>query len=414
MNAVLPVFVVLGVGFVAVVALVFIIRNLLYICGPNEVLVFSGASRVVEGRQVGYRVVKGGRSVRIPLLETVDRVDLTNMIIEVSVTNAYSRGGVPMTVQGVANMKIAGHEPVLNNAIERFLGRDRKFIMQVAKDTLEGNLRGVLSQLTPEQVNEDKISFAEKLLEEAEHDLTRLGLVLDTLKIQNVADDKGYLKSIGRKSSADLVMRSSIAEAQAKSQATIQDAANREKARVSELESQIQILRAETDRRVMETLARRDAMIAEERGQVESAIAKAEAEFGAQTARVEQVRRRLEADVIAPAQARMEASIASARGAAAKIVEDGKATANVLDQMIATWKLGGESARDIFLVQKLQATMGQMVSTIGDIRVDRVTVLPDEGGAKARQAVAVVEELKGALGVDVPALLASATGMRKE
>ena len=147
-------------------------------------------------------------------------------------------------------MKIAGHEPVLNHAIERFLGRDRKAIMQIAKDTLEGNLRGVLSQLTPEQVNEDKISFAEKLLEEAEHDLTKLGLLLDTLKIQNVADDKGYLKSIGRKSSAELVARSSIAEAQAKSQATIQDAGNRERARVSELESQIQILHAETDRRV--------------------------------------------------------------------------------------------------------------------------------------------------------------------
>ena len=73
-----------------------LLRNLLYICGPNEVLVFSGAPRQVEnGRQVGYRVVKGGRSVRIPLLETVDRVDLTNMIIEVSVTNAYSRGGIP-------------------------------------------------------------------------------------------------------------------------------------------------------------------------------------------------------------------------------------------------------------------------------------------------------------------------------
>lgn len=414
MNALLPILVVLGVAFVAVVALILIVRNLLYICGPNEVLVFSGAGRVVEGRQIGYRVVKGGRSVRIPLLETVDRVDLTNMIIEVSVTNAYSRGGVPLTVQGVANMKIAGHEPVLNHAIERFLGRDRKAIMQIAKDTLEGNLRGVLSQLTPEQVNEDKISFAEKLLEEAEHDLTKLGLLLDTLKIQNVSDDKGYLKSIGRKSSAELVARSSIAEAQAKSQATIQDAANRERARVSELESQIQILHAETDRRVLETLARREAMIAEERGQVESAIAKAEAEFVTQTARVEQVRRRLEADVIAPAEAGMEASIASARGAAAKIMEDGKATAHVLDQMIATWKLGGESARDIFLVQKLQVTMGQMVSTIGDIRVDRITVLPDEDGARARRVVSVVEELKGALGVDVPALLASATGMSKE
>ncbi|MEN9786748.1 MAG: hypothetical protein RLZZ299_2012 [Pseudomonadota bacterium] len=414
MNVVASILALGLVGTVAAVVLVLILKNLLYICGPNEVLVFSGAQRIVNGRAVGYRVVKGGRSIRVPLLETVDRVELTNMIIEVSVSNAYSKGGVPLTVQGVANVKIAGHEPVLNNALERFLAYDRKSVMQVAKDTLEGNLRGVLSQLTPEQVNEDKISFAEKLLEEAEHDLTKLGLMLDTLKIQHVADDKGYLKSIGRKSSADLVARSAIAEANAKSQATIQDAGNRERARVSEMESEMEILRAETERRVAETLARREALIAEARGQVESAVARAEAELRAQTARVEQVRRQLEADVIAPAQAAMEAAVAEARGASAKIVEDGRATASVLDQMIATWKAGGEAARDIFLVQKFHGTLDRMVSTIQDVRIDRVTVLPREDGTSARRAVTLSEELRGALGIDVPGMLAAATTASKE
>jgi flotillin len=130
--------------------------------------------------------------MRWPLLETVDTLDLTNMIIDVAVTNAYARGGIPLTVSGVANIKIASHSPNLDNAIERFTGKSRKEIIRLAKETLEGNLRGVLSQLTPEEVNEDKTRFAEILLEEADHDLARLGLVLDTLKIQHVTDDRGF------------------------------------------------------------------------------------------------------------------------------------------------------------------------------------------------------------------------------
>ena len=414
MTELIVLFTVLGVGFVFAVAAMILIRNLLYICGPNEVLIFSGSTRMVEGRPLGYRIIKGGRSLRIPLLESVDRVDLTNMIIEVSVQNAYSKGGIPLHVQGVANVKIAGHEPTLNNAIERFLGYDRKAIIQVAKDTLEGNLRGVLSQLTPEQINEDKIAFAEKLLEEAEHDLTKIGLTLDTLKIQNVSDDKGYLNSIGRKSSADLIMRSKVAETNAKAKSITQDASARERARVSEIDSEIEIARIQTERRIIETMSRRDALIAEEVGRVKAIVARAEGELKVQTARVEQVRRQLEADVMAPAQAEMEASQSNAKGAAAKIIEDGKATTAVLEQMIHTWKAGGDAARDIFLMQKLQATMGQLVSTIQHVRVDRITVLPPDAQVSARKAVTLVEELKGALGMDIPAVIEAAAGVQRK
>jgi len=101
---------------------------------------------------------------------------------------------------------------VLDNAIERFLGVDRGRIMAIAKDTLEGNLRGVLATLTPEELNEDKIKFAQSLLAEAEDDLRRLGLELDTLKIQDVSDDVGYLDSIGRKQSAEVQKKALIAD----------------------------------------------------------------------------------------------------------------------------------------------------------------------------------------------------------
>ena len=98
--------------------------------------------------------------------------------------------------------------------------------MEIAKETLEGNLRGVLAQLTPEQVNQDKTRFAHSLLEEAEHDLNRMGLVLDTLKIQNITDDVGYLNSIGRIQGAKVRMDAAIAEAKATADASVQQAMN--------------------------------------------------------------------------------------------------------------------------------------------------------------------------------------------
>jgi flotillin len=393
----------LGVAVIAAVAAVLVARNLLYVCPPNQILVFSGGIHRIGDRTMGYRYVKGGRAFRVPLLEKVDSLDLTNMIIEVNVQNAYSKGGIPLAVQGVANVKVASHEPRIHNGLERFIGKSRAELERIAKETLEGNLRGVLSQLTPEQVNEDKIAFAEKLLEEAEQDLSRLGLELDTLKVQNVYDEVGYLNSIGRRQSADLIRRSKIAEAQAKAASITKDASNRQSARIAELEAEREIVRAATERRLVDTVTRRDALIAEEVGKVKAAIARAESELNAQIARVEQARRQLQADVVAPAQAAMEAAEADARGAAQKIVEDGKATVAVAEQMVATWQAAGPAARDVFLVQKLDVMLRTLMSTVGDVKVDRVTMLPG-GASRARSTVQFVEEMKAALGVDLAAV----------
>lgn len=416
MEVVLSVLGVLAVvGVSAVTAAAGLAGNLLYICEPNEVLIFSGRRRRTEDGLRGYRIIKGGRGWRVPLIERVDRLDLTNMIIEVEVHGAYSKGGIPLNIQGVANIKIAGHEPTLGAAVERLLDKPRDAIVQMAKDVLEGNLRGVLSRLTPEEVNEDKLAFAEKLLEEAEHDLGRLGLLLDTMKIQNVWDERGYLDSIGRKQSADIIKRSRIAEAKAKASAITRDADNRRRARLQQVEAEEQIAVAQAERRVADARTRSTAMVAEQQGQVEAEIAKATAALEAEEARVEQVKIQLKADVIEPAKADMEAGINEAKGRSAKILEEGRATVQVLDEMISVWQQSGGSARDIFLMQKLQSVMKQLVSTVGAVKVDQITMLPPgEGGGSdtTRKAVRMVEELKGALGVDIPKLLESAVETR--
>ena len=120
--------------------------------------------------------------------------------------------------------------------------------------------------------------------------------------------------------------------------------------------------------------------------------------------------------MLEPARAQTEAGIADAKGQASPILEEGRATVQVLEEMIDVWEQAGENARDIFLMQKLEVVMGAMVETIGNVRVDKLTVLPSGGAnnsSTAISAVRLVEELKGALGVDLPKLLTSAAGADK-
>ncbi len=405
-----------GLALVAFLVMLFVIRNLLYVCQPNEVLVFSGTTRQSSVGIVGYRIIKGGRAIRKPIIEAVDRIDLTNMIIEVSVTNAYSKGGIPLSVNGVANIKIPGELPLLHNALERFLGRSRQEVMQVARETLEGNLRGVLATLTPEQVNQDKEAFAGKLTEEAEHDLNRIGLVLDTLKIQNVSDDVGYLNAIGRMRSAHIRRDAAIAEAAAQAQASEVKWTSQMRGEVSKLETAIEIARKENDRRIADARTRRQAVIAEQLAAVQADVAQAHAEVQMQEARIAQVQLRLQGDIIQPATAQCAEAIAQAQAGAVTSIEMGKATAQVLTDLARTYTESGGSGRDVLLMQKLLPVLRQVSGTIGEIKVDRLTVIGQDGnnksggGSLAGQLVAANEQVKAAVGVDLGEALRTKLG----
>lgn len=406
----------LGILALALVALVLLIKNLLYVCHPNEVLVFSGRSRRSGGRTVGYRIIKGGRTLRVPLLETVDRIDLTNMVIDLKVENAYSKGGIPLTVLGVANVKIPGEEPLIHASLERFLGKSRSQIMQVARETLEGNLRGVLAILTPEQVNQDKEAFARQLTEEAEQDLTNIGLVLDTLKIQNVTDDVGYLDSIGRMRSADIRRRALVAEAQAKAESEEQKWRNTREGELAKIEAEIEVAKKDNERRIADARTRREAMIAEAQAEIMAAISQARAEIDMQKARIEQLRRQLQADVIEPADAERQRAEQEAKAAAVEIVEQGRATAEVLRNLAATYRGSGTSGRDVLLMQKLVPLLRSVSSTIGELHVDKLTVIGKYGAANgsdlATTLVRTNEQIKAATGVDLPALLKERMGAK--
>lgn len=209
-----------GLAVLSLLTITTAISRLLLISQPNEVIILSGRKRVLEdGSVVGYRIIKGGRALRLPLLEKASRMSLETIPIELSVLNAYSKGGIPLAVDAIANIKIDSKEPAFGNAVERFLKRSEAEIQKIAKETLEGNLRGVLASLTPEEVNEDRMKFSEVLIDEADIDLQKLGIQLDTLKITNISDERGYLDSIGRMKSAEVVANAKKAEADKQSEA---------------------------------------------------------------------------------------------------------------------------------------------------------------------------------------------------
>ena len=384
-------------------AFILLLRQLYYICQPSEVLIFAGLRRRTgSGQTVGYRTVRGGSALRIPVLEEVMRLDLSNMIIDLRVENAYSKGGIPLNVSGVANIKISGDEPGIHNAIERLIGKSQDDIRHIAKETLEGNLRGVMSSLTPEQLNEDKVTFARTLLEEAEDDLQRLGLVLDTLQIQNISDDVRYLDSIGRKQLVELKRDSRIAEAEAKSQSAVKQAENQRITDLRRLDKDLAIATANAEKRTTDALTRRAALIAEVEASVGAELARAEAELPVQAERIKQVTEQLQADIVAPAESESQTMMAEAKGEAATIIEQGRSQAEGLRDLVESLKRSGDDAKRLFLLQKLEPLLTMLSDTVQPVEVEEVSLVAEKSAGSTLTIATLLKQLQQTTGLKLP------------
>lgn len=393
---------------VLAIALVLIsVRSFIVICPPNLVAVISGRSK--EGAS-GYRVLRGGRTLRIPLLEKVDWMELNTIAIDVNVHNAYSKGAIPLSVQAVGNIKISSREGVLDNAIERFLARPTEYVQKIAKETLEANLRGVLATLTPEEVNEDRLKFAQTLIDEADDDMRTLGLDLDVLKIQNVTDEVDYLDSVGRRRTAQVIMEARVAEAERQTEAQEAEAGARRRAEIAQVNANLEIVERSNALRVREAELEAMAVAKEREAEVAGEKAKAVAEQSLETERIELQKRRLEADVITPARAEKEAKELRAKGEAAKIIEDGAAQIEVFKRLIEQYQEAGEDAQRIFVLNMLPDLLGQIVDTVKGVSIDKVTVIDSGNGSQGipdvlsqlpAAVIKLTEQVENATGINI-------------
>ncbi len=404
-----------AVGLVLAFAVfVVILQRFLFICRPNEILVFSGRKhRLQDGTQSGYKILRGGRGLRMPFLEMVSQMDMRLFPVEVRVHNAYSKGGIPLSVHAIANVKIASSEAVLRNAVERFLGASPGQIAMVAQQTLEGVLREVVAQLTPEEVNEDRLKFADSLIENARDDFDKLGLELDVLKVQHVADDQKYLENLGRGRIATMLRDAANAENAANQAVAEAQASARQSAETAQKRAETVLAQARNNVRAEMAKLEAQAKSVENEAAIASETERMMAEQELQSLRREVETLRLQCEVVLPAEAQRKAAELRARGDAAPTIENGKATAEALRLIAQEWASAGTAGKEVYVLQQLRtlvrAAATRVAETeIGDLQV--VTGSEDNalGAVIASYPAAiqkVLQEMGGALGVDLRGML---------
>jgi flotillin len=410
----------LSVGAVVAVAIfVAILRHFLFICRPNEILIFSGRKHhLPDGSSVGYKVVRRGWAVRTPLMETVSRMDMRLFMVEVAVTNAYSKAGIPLDVKAIANVKISSNPAHVRNAVERFLVFNTGQIAVVARQTLEGVLREVLAQLTPEEVNQDRLKFAETLKTHAQDDFDKLGLELDVLKVQHVSDEQQYLQNLGRARIALMIRDAQNAENEANQKIAEEQAAARQRAESAQKKAETSVLQKKNQLRAELAKMEAQAKSIENEAEIAAETARASAEQELQRLRSDLEKTRLQCDVVLPAEAARQAAQARARGEAAPLVENGKAAAAALQAVATEWKAAGQSGREVYLLQQLRTFLQAAVDRVAQTQVGELQIV-DGGDGKAYAAFVanfpaavarVMAETARAVGVDVRALLGSKEG----
>jgi flotillin len=228
----LPWFTIIG-GAVAIVIVFFIFLGIWASrytkVGPNEVLVISGRKRKVvdpdgTAREVGFRVVKGGGRFVWPVFEKVDVLSLELLTIDVQTPEVYTSKGVPVKVDGVAQIKVKGDDVSISTAAEQFLSKGVDDIKNIAMQTLEGHLRAILGTMTVEEIYQNRDAFAQKVQEVAAGDMGNMGLGIVSFTIRDIRDTQGYLDALGKPRIAQVKRDAIIAQAEADRDSVIRSA----------------------------------------------------------------------------------------------------------------------------------------------------------------------------------------------
>jgi len=223
----------IALGAVAVVVVVFIFLAIWASrytkVGPNQVLIVSGRKhriRDTDGnvQQRGFRVVKGGGTFVIPVVEKVDVLSLELLTIDVQTPEVYTSKGVPVRVDGVAQIKVKGDDISIATASEQFLSKGTDEIKNIAMQTLEGHLRAILGTMTVEDIYQNRDAFASKVQEVAAGDMANMGLGIVSFTIRDIRDGQGYLEALGKPRIAQVKRDAVIAQAEADRDAMIRSA----------------------------------------------------------------------------------------------------------------------------------------------------------------------------------------------
>ncbi len=267
------VFVIAGLALAFILAIYAVARRYKKV-GPNQVMVISGRKykiKTQDGRieEVGFRIRRGGGAFILPLVEKIDLLSLEIITLDITTPEVYTRPGVPIIVDGVAQVKVGGDEESIRTASEQFLGKTSEQIKEIAMQTVEGHLRAIVGTMTIEDIYRNRDQFASSVQEVAVSDLANMGLHIVSFTLKDIRDSHGYLEALGKPRTAEVKRDAIIAQAEADRDAAIRSALARQAGEIAKFQAETQI--AEAQKNFMLQKAGYDALTNEAKAQADLA-----------------------------------------------------------------------------------------------------------------------------------------------
>jgi len=435
--------VVLLVLFFVLITVLVVYLSRIRTVGPNEVLIISGRRRLatnpLTGKQedLSYRIVRAGRAFIWPVIERVDVLSLELLTIEVSIDDVYTSQGVAVSLDGVAQIKIASDDVSIHTAAERFLSKSRAELQNVAHETLAGHLRAIVGTLSVEEIYRERDKFAQSVQEVSADDLMNMGLAIDSFVIKDIRDKEGYLDALGRPRIADVKRQAVIAEQAA---AAEEEAARRDFGiKKADYDREVAKQRAESDLayKLQESIT--NQQVREQEVQVDVVAKRKQIELGEQEAM--RMERELQATVRKPAEAEQfrietianaqrfqtetqaagEAEAIRARGLAeseiikqrglaeAEVVrQQGFAEAEAMEKKALAWQLYNQAA----IIQQLIDALPQIATAIAEplAKTEKIVVISNGGDGAGTGASKVSADITNLM-AQMPATLEALTGI---
>lgn len=302
---------------VAVVVLLLLVVSLVgYVKAPPD------HAYIISGFRRESKILIGRAGVRIPLLERMDKLYLGQMTVDIKTEQSVPTSDfINVNVDAVAKVRISPDAEGIKLAAKNFLNKKANDITKDLQDSLQGNMREIIGTLSLKEINTDRDSFSDQVMQKASKDMDKLGIEILSCNIQNVTDENGLIKDLGADNTSLIKKNAAIAKAQADRDIAIAQAIAERESNEARVQADTQIAQKQTELEIKRAelkilsdvkKAEADAAYAikeqEQRRSIETAtvnaqIAKTEREAELKSKEVEVTKQTLDAEIRATADA---------------------------------------------------------------------------------------------------------------
>jgi len=241
------------VGLMALVLLLMLITlaKMFRKAGPNEALIVYGFR--------GTRVVKGHGTIIFPMVESCRELPLELMSFDVAPQqDLYTKQGVAVTVEAVAQIKVKSDRESIETAAEQLLAKTPPQREGLIRLVMEGHLRGIIGQLTVEEIVKQPEMVADRMRSTCADDMNKMGLEVVSFTIKEVRDKNEYIVNMGRPDIARIKRDADVAAAEAERDTAIKRAAATREAAIAKAQADQERVLAETLSMAKQAEAQRD------------------------------------------------------------------------------------------------------------------------------------------------------------